>query len=178
VTPGGSGSSRSAATTTGRTEWPTTADVTGWSPVLPGERGLHAYSGLVTAGTLYASYAPAGRWHLTVDGQAVPESSAFGWAAQYATVPPGDATLRIGISPLVPLGVLAELVLWLLVAAALLGRRRWLYWWWRPLRDRQRRRGPRHAAAAPPVVDGVLPTSGGVLPPSDGSVHSASSEAP
>jgi len=133
---------------------PTTADVAGWRPVLPGQRGLHEYSGQVTAGTVYASYAPAGRWHLTVGGRTVAETSAFDWAAQYDAAPAGEAVLRFDISPLIPLGVLAELLLWMLVVAALLGRRRWLYWWWRPLRDRRRRHRLR-GGTEPQVIDSL-----------------------
>lgn len=154
----------------GLVDRPTTADVAGWRPVLPGQRGLHDYSGPVTAGTVYSSYAPAGRWHLTVDGRTVAETSAFDWAAQYDAAPAGEAVLRIDISPLIPLGVLAELLLWLLVVAALLGRRRWLYWWWRPLRDRRRRHRLR-AATEPQVIE-PLSTAGVALPAGEPSLSS------
>jgi GT2 family glycosyltransferase len=109
--------------------WPTAQDVTGWRPVLPGPPGRRAYSGAVTSGTVFASYAPAGRWRLRVHGLSVDSSPAFGWAGQYQHVPAGTATLRLGLTPLVPLAVTGELVLWLLVAGTLLGSRRWLDWW-------------------------------------------------
>jgi GT2 family glycosyltransferase len=204
LTAGGPESSNDAATTAaGRAARPTAADVTGWHAVLPGAPGLLRYAGPLTAGTLFASYAPAGRWHLTVGGRSARETSAFGWAAQYAGVAAGDAVLRIDVSPLVPLGVLAELVLWLVVAAALLGRRRWLYWWWRPLRSRRPLHGLRHAvdvgtpeslvvAAAPlaPVADAPLapvaaadvdlrlPAGSGALPPGDEPASSGSGVVP
>ncbi len=109
--------------------WPTAQDVTGWRPVLPGPPGLRSYSGTVTSGTVFASYAPAGRWRIRVHGLTVASTPAFGWAGQYENVPAGPATLRLGLTPLVPLAVIAELLLWLAVAGTLLGRRRWLDWW-------------------------------------------------
>ena len=45
--------------------------------------------GAVPAGTLYAGYAPAGAFALTVDGHTVTRQSAFGWAAQYAVTRQG-----------------------------------------------------------------------------------------
>jgi len=153
ITPASSVPLAGVSSTAGQVLRPTTADVAGWRPVLPGERGLQDYSGQVAAGTVYASYAPAGRWHLTVDGRTVAETSAFAWAAQYDALPAGQAVLRIDISPLIPLGVFAELLLWLLVIAALLGRRRWLYWWWRPLRERWRRR--RHGATEGQAIESL-----------------------
>ena len=109
--------------------WPTAQDVTGWRPVLPGPAGLRSYSGTVASGTVFASYAPAGRWRVHVHGLTVASTPAFGWAGQYENVPAGPATLRLGLTPLVPLAVIAELLLWLAVAGTLLGRRRWLDWW-------------------------------------------------
>jgi hypothetical protein len=116
----------------------TPADVAGWRAVLPGAAGSSRFQGTVEAGTVYAAYAPAGRWHLDVGGRAVAGAAAFGWAAQFPTAPPGRATLAVDTSPLVPLAVTAEIILWLAVAAMLLGRRLWLDWWWRPLRRRSR----------------------------------------
>lgn len=132
--------------------WPSTADVSGWHPALPGVPGSSSYAGPVGAGTTYAAYAPAGRWHLAVDGRAVPQSAAFGWAAQYGGTPAGRATLAFDGSVLPTVGGVLELLLWVAVAGALLGRRRWLDWWWGPLlhRFRHRRAGRRrHGAAAP-----------------------------
>jgi GT2 family glycosyltransferase len=115
------------------------ADVAGWHAVLPGAAGSTRFQGVVGAGTVYAAYAPARSWRLDVDGRSVAPVPAFGWAAQFPTVPPGRATLRVATSPLVPLAVAAGILLWVVVAAALLGRRRWLDWWWRPLRRRAAR---------------------------------------
>jgi hypothetical protein len=84
----------------------------------------------VPSGTVIASYAPAGSWHLDVGGRAATQYPAYGWAAQYSVGNAGSATLAFDGSPLVPLGLLAELALWLAVAAALIGRRRTLDWWW------------------------------------------------
>jgi GT2 family glycosyltransferase len=114
----------------------TPTDVAGWSAVLPGTAGSSRFQGTVGAGTVYAAYAPGGSWQLDVGGRRVAGAAAFGWAAQFPTAPPGRATLAVDTSPLVPLAVTAEVLLWLAVAAMLLGRRLWLDWWWRPLRRR------------------------------------------
>jgi GT2 family glycosyltransferase len=132
---------RSAAVPGPSSTWPNPDELTGWHPVLPGPAGSSSYAGPVNQGTVFASYAPAGSWHLTVDGRPVPASSAFGWAAQYRSAPAGPAVLRFDGSALVPLGVALELLLWVATAAALLGRRRWLDWWWGPLRRRRQARG-------------------------------------
>jgi GT2 family glycosyltransferase len=117
--------------------WPANQDVTGWLPVLPGPPQKRSYSGNVTSGTVFASYAPAGRWRLRVQGLTLASTPAFGWAGQYTKVPAGPATLSLGVTPLVPLAVGAELVLWVAVAGTLLGRRRWLDWWWRRVANRR-----------------------------------------
>jgi len=120
------------------------AGLSGWGPVLPGPVGADRYTGPLGTGTVFASYAPASRWQLVVGGKVASESAAFGWAAQYP-VTAGQGTLQFRGSPLIPWGVLLEVLVWLATAAALLGRRRWLWWWWRPLR----RRVGRSAATAP-----------------------------
>ena len=79
-------------------------------------------SGPVRTGTVYAGYAPAGDFALTVDGRSVRRQPAFGWAAQFATTP-GRASLSYSQFPYVPLAVLAEVAVWV-VLAALVGRRR------------------------------------------------------
>ena len=125
---------------------PVAADLSGWRPVLPGPRGAPGYGGPVAAGTVLAAYAPAGRWHLAVDGRPVAGRPAFGWAAQYPGSPAGPAELSFSADPVIGLGTAAMLALWVVVAGLLLGRRGWLDWWWQPLR---RRRRPRHAAVGP-----------------------------
>jgi len=80
--------------------------------------------GAVPAGTLYAGYAPAGSFSLTLDGHAVARRPAFGWAAQYAVSAKGGATLSLSQFPLVPLVVLLELAAWVWLALALMGRQR------------------------------------------------------
>ena len=81
----------------------------GWQPVLSAlvERRRRP-PGAVPAGTLYAGYAPAGSFALTVDGHAVARRPAFGWAAQYAVGAKGQATLSLSQFPFVPLAVLAR----------------------------------------------------------------------
>jgi hypothetical protein len=92
-------------------------------------------SGEVPAGTVYAGYAPSGRFPLTVDGRSAQQRPAFGWAGQYQTLA-GHATLAYSAFPYVPLVVLLELVAWVIVAAALAGL------------PQRRRSAPSHAAAA------------------------------
>jgi hypothetical protein len=99
--------------------------VVGWKPVLAAMSGSvsAAVHGPVQAGTLYAAYAPAGRFALTVDGRPVTQRPAFGWAAQFAS-PKGGAGLALSQFPFVPLAVTAEVVVWVVLVSALVGRRR------------------------------------------------------
>jgi GT2 family glycosyltransferase len=102
--------------------YPGPADVVGWQSVL-GALSDGAATGPVSAGTLYAGYAPAGSFSLGAAGRDVAQHPAFGWAAQYAT-PKGTATLSFSAFPFVPLCVAIELVAWVVLAAAFVGRRR------------------------------------------------------
>ncbi len=119
--------------------YPGAADVAGWQPVLSALSSGGPATGHVTAGTLYAGYAPAGSFTLSVDGRTVPQRPAFGWAAQYAAVA-GRASLSLSQFPYVPLAVALELAAWVVLAAALIGR-------------------PRRSAATS--------TAGATLPPTD-----------
>ncbi len=102
--------------------YPAPADIAGWRPVLaPLSDG--PTSGAVSAGTLYAGYAPAGSFVVDQPGGSAPRHAAFGWAAQYP-VRAGAATLELSQFPLVPLAVLLEVAAWVAVLAALVGRRR------------------------------------------------------
>jgi hypothetical protein len=105
--------------------YPSGADVVGWQPVLASGSGSAsgAAHGPVQAGTLYAGYAPAGRFALTVDGRPVTQRPAFGWAAQF-TSPKGGGELSLSQFPFVPLAVTAEVVVWVVLVSALVGRRR------------------------------------------------------
>ncbi|HEX4433692.1 MAG TPA: glycosyltransferase [Acidimicrobiales bacterium] len=104
--------------------YPGAADVAGWQPVLSALADGGAATGAVPPGTLYAGYAPAGAFSLTVNGHAVARQPAFGWAAQYAVSDKGNATLSLARFPFIPLAVLVELAAWLVLAVALLGRPR------------------------------------------------------
>jgi hypothetical protein len=104
--------------------FPSAADAVGWQPVLTALANAPA-TGPVAAGTLYAGYAPAGSFTLTVDGHRVARRPAFGWAGQYPGVPAGPAQLSFSRPPRVPLVVLLELIAWFLLGVALLGWRRW-----------------------------------------------------
>ena len=139
--------------------WPSRADVTGWQPVLPGPPGAQAYQGPVRAGTVLGSYAPAGRWQLSTGGRAWPQTSAFGWAAQYRVRAAGTAQLRFGGTPLLPLGIVAEVVLWIAFVAVMLGHRRLS--WRRARRGSAGQRPPSHAAPVdepPPELVGSAGT--------------------
>ena len=103
--------------------YPGAADVSGWQPVLSALSDGGPATGPVPAGTLYAGYAPAGSFALTVDGHAAPRQAAFGWAAQYAVAGKGQATLSLSQFPIIPLAVLLELAAWVVVAGAVIGRR-------------------------------------------------------
>ena len=128
--------------------WPAAADVAGWSPAFGATSGATSYSGHVAAGTVVALTAPAGGWHLDVAGRTVKQSTAFGWAAQFAVAPAGSATLSFDGGPLVPLGVGLEMLAWLGVLGALAGRARWLDWWAVPLRRRRSRKAAAPASEA------------------------------
>jgi hypothetical protein len=106
-------------------EWsyPSAADVTGWVPALEPLFDSGPARGTVGTGTLYAGYAPAGHFALTVDGRPVAQQPAFGWAAQFATTK-GTGELSLSQFPFVPLAVIVEVVVWVVLLAALVGRRR------------------------------------------------------
>jgi GT2 family glycosyltransferase len=115
--------SRAAAT------WPGALDVRGWRPALSPLAGGAAV-GVVSAGTVYAGYAPAGSFALTEHGRTVRSRRAFGWAGQFAVASAATASLALHRFPFVPLAVLVELLGWVVLAAALLG--------WPRLRRRRR----------------------------------------
>jgi GT2 family glycosyltransferase len=104
-----------------RLTWPSAGDVVGWQPVLGVLAGHRAASGPVSSGTVYAGYAPAGSFSLHQQGRTVPRQSVFGWAAQYPGVSAGTASLSLRRFPYVPLGVLVEVLAWVVLALALLG---------------------------------------------------------
>jgi hypothetical protein len=95
----------------------------GWEPVLASLAGSGQAASTVQAGTVYAGYAPAGSFALTVNGRTVRQQPAFGWAAQYVTTK-GQATLSLSQFPYVPLLVLVEVAAWVVLLVALVGRRR------------------------------------------------------
>ncbi len=107
----------------GSWSYPSGADVVGWQPLLSSLSGSSPATSQIQAGTVYAGYAPAGSFALTVDGRSVRPQPAFGWAAQYATTK-GRAEFALSQFPWVPLAVLAEVALWVVLVAALVGRRR------------------------------------------------------
>jgi GT2 family glycosyltransferase len=104
--------------------YPGAADVVGWQPVLT-SLAVASAGGQIGTGAVYAGYAPAGDFQLSVDGHSVSRQPAFGWASQFPRAPAGRATLSFSQFPFVPLAVLVELIGWVVLAAALLGWRRW-----------------------------------------------------
>ena len=79
---------------------------------------------MVPAGTLYAGYAPAGSFTLTLDGHTVGGSRPSAGRRSTRSSAKGGATLSLSQFPFVPLVVLLELAAWVLLALALIGRRR------------------------------------------------------
>jgi hypothetical protein len=88
-----------------------------------------AAHGVISSGTVYAGYAPAGSFGLTVDGRTVDARPVFGWAGEYPATSGGPATLALHRFPFVPLAVLIELLGWVVLAGALAG--------WLPARRRR-----------------------------------------
>lgn len=80
-----------------------------------------SYQGTVRAGSLHAAFAPAGAWTLTAGGTTVGAGASRSWAAVFRHLPSGRAVLAVDTGPLVPLGVAAEVLLWLAAGAALTG---------------------------------------------------------
>jgi GT2 family glycosyltransferase len=108
--------------------WPNAADVLGWQPALSSLGRAKGANGAIARGTVYAGYAPAGHFSLTVDGRSTERQPAFGWAAQYRATAAGTSMLTFDGPPYVPLAVLVELLAWVVLAAALLGWRRWPFY--------------------------------------------------
>jgi hypothetical protein len=108
-----------------RLTWPSPGDVVGWQPVLGTLPGHADATGAVGSGAVYAGYAPAASFSLTERGRPLAGQPVFGWARQYPQVPAGTATLALRRFPFVPLGVLVEVLGWLVVALALLGWPGW-----------------------------------------------------
>ncbi len=116
--------SRAGALPVVSSAYPSATDVAGWQPVLSALSDGSAATGAVPAGNLYAGYAPAGAFALTVDGHTLTRRPAFGWAAQYAVTTKGQASLSLSQFPLVPVVVLLELAAWVVLALAAIGRPR------------------------------------------------------
>jgi GT2 family glycosyltransferase len=108
-------------TPTTTTTWPGPLDIVGWQPVLSAMANHPSATGVLSAGTVYAGFAPAGSFTLTQGGRTVGRQPAFGWAAQYPSASAGPATLALKQFPLVPVLVLVEVLSWLALAAAFVG---------------------------------------------------------
>ncbi|MHB1517612.1 MAG: glycosyltransferase [Acidimicrobiales bacterium] len=122
---------------------PGTSPVPGARPVLTGTPAARAYRGPVSAGTVFAAFAPSGSWVLTqAGGTPAHESQSFGWAARYRVTRPGPAVLGFEGGITVPITFVASLLTWLVALVALLGRR--------PTASRRRRSEPDRAAGDGP----------------------------
>ncbi len=118
---------------------PDTPLVAGARPVLPAPPASRSARGNLTAGTVLAAVAPAGRWELTgASGATLSRSSSFGWAARYSVPAATTGTLRFAGGPWPVLAGLYAVVAWLLALAALVDRRRIRREWARVARARHR----------------------------------------
>ncbi len=104
--------------------WGRPSDVVGWHGVFGTSSGGTRSEGPARRGPMVAAYAPAGLWHLAVDGRSLAQSSAYGWAAAYSVPAAGQAILQVSPGPLVPLVVTLEVLAWLAVAGVLIVYRR------------------------------------------------------
>jgi GT2 family glycosyltransferase len=107
--------------------FPGPQDLAGWQPALTMTADRSRATGEVATGTVYAGFAPAASFALSQHGRLVARRAAFGWAGQYPGTSGGVATLERQGFPYVPLGVLIEVVGWVVLAALFLG-------WLRPRR--------------------------------------------
>ena len=125
--------------------WPTPADRRAGPRAARADRAPR-YAGPVGAGTVYAAYAPAGGWSpdRRRAGPCPGTGLRLGGPVRHGAARAGP--LLPDLAVLVPLGVLLEVLLWLVVAAALLGRRRG----WTGGGSRWRRAAPRRRAGRPP----------------------------
>jgi hypothetical protein len=140
-------------------------DLSGSFPVLPDHDGV-GYRGTLPPGftMVYAaasgsvSGSGSGRWHLTVGGEEVERSTAYGWASAFSTGPGGEAVLSYDASVWYRVLVGVQLLAWAFVLVAVL-----------------RMRFAGSTSPAPPVLppgggddDGVRPSARGrvvVTPP-------------
>jgi GT2 family glycosyltransferase len=104
--------------------WPGPDSVEGWQPVLTDRADQPAGRAVLTPGTVYESYAPAGSFDLQAHGRNLPRHPAFGWAGQYQIASATTATFSFRRLPFVPVGVSLEVLAWLALALALFGWRR------------------------------------------------------
>jgi GT2 family glycosyltransferase len=109
-------------------------------PVLPGPAASRSFTGPVSAGTVLAALAPAGRWSLTTHtGAQASRSPSFGWAARYRVTAPGVSTLHFDGGVVAPAALLFSIVVWLAAVVFLLGGR--LGGPWQRVRIPRRRTG-------------------------------------
>jgi hypothetical protein len=131
---------------------PGTGVVAGAAPVLPGPSAAPSFSGPLSAGTVLAAVAPAGRWTLSgPTGSPQVRSASFGWGAQYRVTRSGKGVLDFDGGILTPLAALVSIVVWLAVVVLLIGQGSVRLPSWARLR--RRRRGPGSGPDQGPTAD-------------------------
>jgi hypothetical protein len=124
-------------------------DISGSPAVLPNDHPPDAWTGPVSAGTVYLAAPASSRWKLSVAGSTATRQPAFGWANAYDVKAAGSARLAYDTPISRPLVIVVQALLWLaVIALALL----------RSVPSRRRAARTRHPAAAPgpdvgPLID-------------------------
>ncbi|MGE0140634.1 MAG: glycosyltransferase [Ilumatobacteraceae bacterium] len=106
------------ASTTAGAEALAHADVSGATPIMIGIDQLQTGGAVVPAGTLHVAVPFDRRWHLEVDGRDVVGRPAFGSTLAFDVTSPGFAQLSYSTPSSVRLGLLAQLLGWLVVCIA------------------------------------------------------------
>ncbi|MBI5090095.1 MAG: hypothetical protein HZB15_14870, partial [Actinobacteria bacterium] len=106
------------ASTTAGTEALAHADVSGATPIMIGIDQLQSGEATVPAGTLHVAVPFDRRWHLEVDGREVAGRPAFGSTLAFDVTTPGTARLSYATPSSVRLGLLAQLLGWVVVCLA------------------------------------------------------------
>lgn len=94
------------------------SDVSGATPIMPGADHLEPAHAQVPAGTVHLAVPFDRGWHLTVDGTEIAGRPAFGSTIAFDVATAGNATLAYDTSSSVRLGLLAQLLGWIVVGLA------------------------------------------------------------
>jgi hypothetical protein len=101
----------------------TEVDLSGSPAALLDEDGFASFSGQVESGEPYLAAAASDRWSLSVDGEGLERSEAFGWANGFATTGDGEGTLRFSTPAARYVVLLVQVAAWVLLTLGLLRRR-------------------------------------------------------